>query len=460
MYDFLLTANSDDGKLFQFFGGEPLAQKKLILEFCKTFEDVLSLNRLRVRVSIVTNGLLLTPEFIKEYFDYDFTQIVISLDTDDAATDQREIGQKGIDHIFNMLALIPQTKKDEHQVCIRCTINEESVPRLEGYIDRLYEKGIKNFIIHPLILSRTNGAIDWDDAMWNKMHRDIVVAIDKYPDFKITFAEGVGSKGNSNCLVGSDMIAMDASGDFSGCYFFTNIKESFGNMMLGNLFNDEIYVDRYVDFQKKYVSALTTHEECKSCDLKGYCYQCPAGNLATSGVPFRPDGMCKRIVRLFLELRNDLTKKLFFNKFSNIHSSVQAEGEIVMAKAMVHLMHKWITKKYLVMSDVDAVVDQLPDYKKLNTYFQSLIINGFDGFSGNISDVISKSKDLEPMNAFEFYRFFCEKYEFDVPSKYNYSGTQYEEVYFLAMLHLLILDNAQFKRKQEEEHAADRMLSL
>lgn len=460
MYDFLLDCNPDDGKLFQFFGGEPLAQKKLILDFCKTYQETLSRNRLRVRTSIVTNGLLLTPEFIKEYFDYDFSQIVISLDTDDAASDQREIGQKGIDHIFNMISLIPKTKKDEHQVCIRCTINQESVPRLEGYIERLYEKGIRNFIIHPLILSRTNGAIVWDDTMWNKMHRDIVVAIGKYPDFKITFAEGVGSKGNSNCMVGSDMIAMDASGDFSGCYFFTNIKESFGKMMLGNLFNNEIYVDRYVEFQKTYVSALTTHDECKSCDLKGYCYQCPAGNLATSGVPFRPDGMCKKIVRLFLELRNDLTKGLFFNKFNNIRSAVETEGEIVMSKAMIHLMHKWIFKKYLRMADVDIWIDQLPNYKLLNAYFKDIILRGNEHFESDISKIIEKSKKLAPINAFEFYRFFCERFGFDVPTEYEYSDTQYEEIYFLAMLHLLILDNAQFKRKKEEEHAADRMLSL
>lgn len=459
MYDFLLNANGDDGKLFQFFGGEPLAQKKLIAEFCKTFQETLSKNRLKVRVSIVTNGLLLTPEFVKEYFDYDFTQIVISLDTDDAATDQREIGQKGIDHIFNMLSLIPKTKKDEHQVCIRCTINEESVPRLAGYMDRLYEKGIRNFIIHPLILSRTNGAIDWQDSTWEKMHRDIVEAIEKYPDFKITFAEGVGSKGNSNCLVGSDMIAMDASGDFSGCYFFTNIKESFGKMMLGNLFNDEIYVDRYVDFQKKYMTALETHEECRTCDLKGYCYQCPAGNLATSGVPFRPDGMCKRIVRLFLDLRNDLTKKLFFTKFKNIHDSVQAEGETVMAKAMIHLMHKWVKKKYLLMTEIDSLENALPTYQQLNAYFR-YIIEGDRAYPDNLEDIVIEAKKMAPVNAFDFYYFFCERYGFDIPKKYEYSATQYEEIYFLAMLHLLILDNAQFKRKSEEEHAANRVLAL
>jgi radical SAM protein with 4Fe4S-binding SPASM domain len=459
MYHFLLDCNNDDGKLFQFFGGEPLSQKKLILDFCRTYKEKLSANNMRVRVSIVTNALLMTPEFVKEYFDYDFTQVVISLDTDDAKSDQREISQKGIDHIFNMLALIPKEKKDEHQVCIRCTINQESVPRLAGYIERLYGHGIRNMIIHPLILSRTAGAIVWDDNLWNQMHRDIVQSLEKFPDFKITWAEGVGTKGNSNCMVGSDMISMDASGDFSGCYFFTNIKESFGDTMLGNLFNNEIYVDRYVGFQKTYMNAMTTHEECRTCDLKGYCYQCPAGNLATSGEMFRPDGMCKKIVRLFLDLRNDITKKLFYTKLANIQNAVKAEGEIVLNKALVHLMYKWITKKYVKMEEVNNHLEMMPDYKNLMGHFKKLIQKEAS-LSSDIGAVILESRSAEPINAFDFYCFFCQSFGFDVPAAYKYGNTQYEEIYFIAMLHLLILDNAQFKRQKEETHAATRMLSI
>lgn len=459
MYDFLLDCNSDDGKLFQFFGGEPLSQKKLILEFCKTNQERLSKNNLRARVSIVTNGLLMSPEFVKEYFDYDFTQIVISLDTDQAEFDQREIGQKGIDHIFNMINLIPKAKKDEHQVCIRCTINQESVVRLPGYIDRLYAHGIRNFIIHPLILSRTSGALDWDFDIWNDMHQYILEALDKYPDFKISWAEGVGSKGNSNCMVGSDMISMDASGDFSGCYFFTNIKESFGDTMLGNLFNDQIYVDRYVKFQKNYIESLEKHEECRTCDLKGYCYQCPAGNLATGGVAFRPDGMCKRIVKLFLDLRNDITKKLFYTKVKNIEEAVAAEGKIVLSRAVIHLMYKWVNKKYIKMEEIQKHESLLPDYQYLLGYFSSALQQGKQ-IPSDLMVLLVEAKKATPINAYEFYANFCQMQGFDFSKSFQNSGTDYEEFYFIGMLHLLILDNAQFKRKQEEEHAANRMLSL
>lgn len=460
LYDFLATCNNDDGRLFQFFGGEPLAQKKLILEFCDTFKEELDANKNSVRVSIVTNGLLLTPEFVKEYFDYDFTQIVISLDTDDAEHDQREIGQDGIDHIIDMVKLIPWEKKRDHQVCIRSTINEESVARQPGFIDRLYAHGIRNLIIHPLILSRLGGIIEWQEENWNKVHQDILNALAKYPDFKITWAEGVGSKGESNCMVGSDMITVDPSGDFSGCYFFTNGKEQFGHTILGNILNDQIYVDRYKAFQQTYLNALTMHEECKTCNLQGYCYQCPAGNMATGGVPFRPDGMCKKIVKLFLDLRTDLARKQFMTKFKNIEESYAQEGEIVLNRAMIHLMHKKLNNKYIEIP-VLAAFEKLPNYKRVLKYFERKLDADNALTYTDITDLVNQiDKETEEVSAYDFYVYYCNKFDYPITVEYTRKNNQVEENYFITLLHLLILDNAQFARKQLEEHSTSRIFKL
>lgn len=460
LYDFLATCNNDDGRLFQFFGGEPLAQKKLILEFCETFKDELDANKNSVRVSIVTNGLLLTREFVEQYFSYDFTQIVISLDTDDAEHDQREIEQEGIDHIFDMIKLIPWEKKRDHQVCIRSTLNEQSVDRQSGFIDRLYLDGIRNLIIHPLILSKDSGAIIWQENNWNKVHQDILAALTKYPDFKITWAEGVGSKGESNCMIGSDMITVDPSGDFSGCYFFTNGKESFGHTILGNILNDQIYVDRYKAFQKTYVDALSMHEECRTCNLQGFCYQCPAGNMATGGVPFRPDGMCKRIVKLFLDLRTDLSRKQFLTKFKNIEEAYADEGDIVLSRAMIHLMHKKMLNKYIDIPVLQAF-EQLPNYKKVLKYFRNILENNqallFDTLEELINNIDSVTGEV---SAYDFYVYYCNKFDYPITVDYNRKHTQVEENYFITLLHLLILDNAQFARKKEEEHSVSRIFTL
>ena len=458
MYDFLATCNNDDGRLFQFFGGEPLAQKKLILDFCREYKDVLDANKNSVRVSIVTNGLLLTKEFIEEYFSYDFTQIVISLDTDDAEHDQREIGQEGIDYIIDMIKLIPAEKKRDHQVCIRSTINEESIPRQPGFISRIYEHGVRNLIIHPLILSAGNGIINWADDTWNQMHRDVLEALEKYPDFKITWAEGVGAKAESNCMVGSDMITVDPSGDFSGCYFFTNGKENFGHTILGNILNDQIYVDRYKAFQQTYLNALNMHEECKTCNLQGYCYQCPAGNMATGGSPFRPDGMCKRIVRLFIDLRTDLARKQFMTKFKNIEDAYAQEGDIVLNRAIIHLMHKKLNSKYIEVP-VLLAFEKLPYYRNVLKFFERKIVEGKELEYSSIEDLIDQiSQETESVSAVDFYNFYCKTFDYPVTENYAKQNNQVEENYFVALLHLIILDNAQFARKQFEEHSTSRIL--
>ena len=412
-----------------------------------------------VGVNIVTNALLLTPEFITEYFGYNFTQLVISLDTDNAENDHRDITQEGIDYIFEMMSLIPQEVKNK-RVTIRCTINKESVAALDGFVDHLYQVGIRDFVIHPLIMSKEFGIIDWDDATWNHMHQIISKKMHQYRDFQIVWAEGVGVKGESNCMVGTDMIAMDASGDFSGCYFFTNLKESFGHTMLGNIFRNEIYIDRYQKFQKEYLS-LQEREECKTCDLKNFCYQCPAGNAATGGQFFRPDGTCKRIVKLFLTLREDENRKTIINKFNNIEETQKTEGEVVRSRTIIHLMFRAFTKTF-IEKEVLLKYTNLPHYKNVLMAFKKAI-ESTTPYQVPVSLDVWLDKlwtETDQISAYEFYRFICEKNNIPLDFDYTPQFNDTEENYFLALLHLLVIDNSQYQIKHHEDHTRSRIFEL
>jgi uncharacterized protein len=226
LYDFLITCNLNSGKLFQFFGGEPLIHKQLILDFISKYKRELENNRSTTAVSIITNGILLTPDFIEEYFANEFVCMSISLDTDNAEVDHREIGQTRIDKIIDMMGLIPAYHKNNHMVSVRCTIAMENAPYLTAFAERLYNQGIRAMVIHPLTMSSVNGHMIWTKDDWNKLHESVLHIINTYPNFEVQFSEGVGAKGGNNCMVGSDMIAVDASGDYSGCHFFTNQKEA------------------------------------------------------------------------------------------------------------------------------------------------------------------------------------------------------------------------------------------
>ncbi len=113
-YNFLRNYSKIPNKIFQFFGGEPLIHKKLILEFLETYKQPLTDNYYSDNnqiVSLITNGLLLTKEFIEEYFSYDFTFMLFSLDTLDATKDHRELTQDQINFIVDIVNSVPEDCK-------------------------------------------------------------------------------------------------------------------------------------------------------------------------------------------------------------------------------------------------------------------------------------------------------------------------------------------------------------
>lgn len=398
IYDFQLACNNNDGKLFQFFGGEPLIHKDLILEFINTYAAELERNVNRIHVSMITNGVLLTPDFIKSYFSHNFVNMSISLDTDDASVDHREIGQKHIDRIIDMIGLIPTYHKENHMVSVRCTIAIENAPRIVDFATRLYNKGLRAMVIHPLTMSSVHGFMTWPDAEWNKLHEDILTIINTLPGFEVQFSEGVGVKGGANCLVGADMIAVDGSGDYSGCYFFTNQKEAVPFTVLGNILNDAVYVDRYLQFQTEYNKMFMVEDQCITCDLKGFCYQCPAGNSDSgTGQLFRPDDMCQKIVRLFIDLQDDIVKKSFNQKLQEILAAVAQHGEQrVFARAILHLMYKYLTGTHVTPEQVESVMDRLPDYEHMLTYFGKVLV---DDHTADLLPELQLDQLVQDMNA-------------------------------------------------------------
>jgi uncharacterized protein len=448
-YRFLASANNRQRKVFDFFGGEPLIHKDLILNFLRNNKEELEENskgEFNTVVGMTTNGLLITPELYKEYLDYKFTYFLISLDTDRAEVDHREIGQERINKLLDMISDMPQEAKDEKRVTIRATLAQENAPYLRSFIDNLYDRGIRRMVIHPLVLDSKVGFIDWDKDLWDGMHRDIVEVLNKYEDFDIKFAEGVGQKKEENCMIGADMIAMDGSGDFSGCYFFTNRKaQDTGKMMLGNLFQDRIYIDRYKSFQKEYLKMFEEEEQCKTCDYKNACYQCPAGNLDTgSGKMFRPDSMCQRIVKLALDLQDDVTKKQFKKKYDQIVQAYESEGENSAAvKGLMYLFFYnefgYHPKAEVVHTGIEGI-----DYKQLLGVFYNHLLKTEHGYytqDNFVSQVKSKLEVADEFIAIDDFYYWILRRIGQTPSVRKAGKTMYERAFFLTLLHMMFLQD-------------------
>lgn len=406
-YNFLLTRSEKESKRFQFFGGEPLIHKDLILNFLKKNKDYLSANYHNEHhqlVSTITNGILLSKEFIDEYFAYDFTWLMVSLDTLDAELDHRELKQVQIDQILDSIKSVPEDAK--RRVWMRATISRETAPVMREYIDKVYDLGIRSIIIHPLILDSNAGFISWTEEEWSSLHKTLVDVITEYDDLEISFSEGVGTKGENNCMIGSDMIAIDGSGDFSGCYFFTNHKAGIANKtILGNIFNDKVYIDRYHGFQKAFLEMFESEEQCNSCDYKNHCYQCPAGNLDTGPKLFRPDDMCQKVVKLYLDLQNDLLRKQFKIKYDRVMKEAKDPAKQKMfSQSAQYNMFVMIAGRHTSVEEPKTFLD-IPEsrvyaiWKHLLNNILSVDTTSFNSFVNSLPDVGS---DITEKELYEF----------------------------------------------------------
>lgn len=356
VWDFLKNINEYFPKYIQFFGGEPLIHKKLILDFMRENREELFAMEGKMLVSITTNGLLLTREFIDEFFSYPSVKMMISLDTIDPKLDHRGIKPDQMKKLLDNIEYVASKVKNHNHLAIRATITRAGAPHLREFWEELYKRGIRHLIFHPLILSLGEGYVEWPKEEWDAFCNNIKDIIRDYPDVEnFQVVEGVGAKSKTNCLVGSDELAVDAAGDFSGCYFFTNRKDDIsGQMLLGNIFDDKLNLSRYDKFKTAYERMFDHHEECRTCDVKNLCYQCPAGNLASTNTLFRPDGMCKRIVTLYSDINELMIEMKFKRKISGMISAHQEEGDPVFARAMVHLIHYYFEDE---RSNSDLVVD-------------------------------------------------------------------------------------------------------
>ena len=346
VYDWMNSRNNGKKKVFQFFGGEPLIHKPLIKEFLETYDEELSGNYKDYRgtyISMCTNGLLLNDEFIEFYFGKPYTHMMLSLDTLNSAIDHREITPAQLNKVLKSIDKIVQVLGDDaNRLVIRATLSQETSRDMKNFIETLYDHGIRNMVVHPLVLDSKHGYISWKDENWQNMRNAIFGALEKYDDLYIRFSEGVGLKEDSNCMVGSHMVAIDASGDFSGCYFFTNQKSNGADIaVLGNVFQDRVYIDRYKKFQSAYQEMFDTEEQCKTCDYQDACYQCPAGNMDTGSRIFRPDDMCQKIVKLYVDFQHDVAKKLFMRHVKKRYDRVEKHGEKVLAAELQYFYEKF-----------------------------------------------------------------------------------------------------------------------
>lgn len=446
IWDWLKGINTQHRKTMSFFGGEPLVHKKIILEFLEhKRKELMQITDSSMEISMTTNGLLLSENFINHYYSFPNTKMMISLDTIDASLDHRNIPQPKLDKLLEMIEHAALRACNPNRFAIRVTVTRESAPFVREFWEELYKRGVRQLVFHPLILSQSDGYIEWPQDEWDKLSKDLKDIIVDYPDVKhLRFGEGIGIKNEANCLTGSDTIAIDASGDFSGCYFFTNRKNTgTGKMLIGNIFSDSLYVDRYEGFHNLYQKMFQTHDACKTCNHKNTCYQCPAGNLSVGDAIFRPDAMCKRFAQLHVEIRDLLLKNTFREKLMSMITAKNEEGSVVYARAATHLILRFFNGIYSNSDEVQAEVVDI-DANILWAYF-ILMIHADPGTTFTVKQILTEAKELNRTDtAKNVYTLLRSKIKGGNDTNYILDD---EDLLYTTLLHFIVGNSSRHKNK-------------
>lgn len=125
----------------EWFGGEPLLKKRMLLEQSKFIKDLCENNNIKLNGSMTTNATLLDVNFFEKLVELGINSYQITLDGDIESHDQLRIGlngQKSFDDIWSNL-LSYKSSELKFKVYIRIHLNAKNKNSVERLIDRYKE---------------------------------------------------------------------------------------------------------------------------------------------------------------------------------------------------------------------------------------------------------------------------------------------------------------------------------
>lgn len=431
----------------QFFGGEPMLHKKLILDFVNTHRKEFQAERGNLTTTIVSNGTLFDQGFLDEYLSVGTTEINFSIDTLDPSKCDRGLTAAQIGKILDTIEYCTK-KTGTGNLAARVNITPQNYMGFTELFEELYERGLRRLWFHPLTHSLTGGNIGWTPESWQEWRRAINEVVDRDLHFDhFTVAEGVGIKSLDGMGSLRD-IAMDSTGDFTSCYVWISTKEE----ILGNIFRDEIDVDLIGKMKADYEEMITTNEQCKNCHRGNLCYQFSSGNKANDGVYFRPDELCQKVVDNYRETSNRLVENKFRRKLRSIFEGYQSEGETMVARSLLHL-----TKHYLDKRAIHALDFKRPDHEEVSRVAQESVLDpgAVAGFfykairenQGTLSTEQIAS-EVRKINSKDWKTIKEVYYEVARDSGHQetktVSGQLNENLFYLTLLHLLVMGRTSY----------------
>lgn len=277
---------SDGIRMIQFFGGEPLLNRKLMLNCIPEIKQIFEGRNIKEPIyTVVTNGTLIDDEYI-ELFNRYFESITISLDGYKDINDSNRCYAENNDSVYDIIMETMEKinrEKRNFYVAVEATITKNHIDDFKktgrvSTLELLQNLDIDASQHGPLIDKKTISSSlansDEEDVIkyfeeWIKQEfssgndkvrcRTIANIIDMYKKGKI-YSNGCGATQTD--------LAIDVTGDIYPCFMFIGLDE----FCLGNVkrFNIREYNKTRAAILNIFNEA-NSNEKCNECWIKGMC---------------------------------------------------------------------------------------------------------------------------------------------------------------------------------------------
>jgi uncharacterized protein len=288
--DFLIKSSGKRRNIeIDFFGGEPLLNFEVVKQLVEYGKQKAKENKKNIKFTITTNAVLLDDEKI-EYFNENFSNVVLSLDGRKEVNDRMRVRADGsgtYDVIVPKIQKFVKTRgKKEYYV--RGTFTAKNLDFVEDVL-HIADLGVYEISVEPVVEKEDRDYTlkeEHLDRIFEEYDRLAEEYIRRYEEgrpfafyhFKIDLKGGPCIKKRlQGCGAGFEYIAVTPDGEIYPCHQFVGIEE----FKLGTL--DEGITN--IELQRKFMeSDIYKREECANCWARFYCSGgCFANNYNING---------------------------------------------------------------------------------------------------------------------------------------------------------------------------------
>lgn len=274
------------GKTIGFSGGEPLLYDGIF--------DAIRMARLfNLYVSVVTNGVLLSYDIVKDLYESGVNSLQISLDSSDEVYND---SIRGEGNKKSVIQAIENATRVGLSPCLVAVPNRSLLSSFETYVNEARQLKVRSIYIRRNVLKYEASTLG-DEKNFN---REFLFKIkemnEKYPDIRINSGdplfnllrfEGKASKTIpmfSGCSAGITSLAIWPNGVLTPC---TRLFVPLGNVYLEGLKKTWLENDLLYRLRDRELTGV-----CKQCVYHYVCGGCRASSFLMSDDMFACDPMC------------------------------------------------------------------------------------------------------------------------------------------------------------------------